>query len=99
MELLKNPTFMTWAFAFFSVMAVVVGVYRETLYREKGMEMQKRLLEGQTAIENTVKQLVNQGKITKEAAQEILKTVVSSQVNVEEKVITKTSPEKKGEHN
>ena len=61
--------------------------------------MQKRMLEEQTAIKNRVNELVKQGKINKETAQEILTTVISSQVQLKEKVIIKLSPEKKDRAN
>ena len=77
-----------------------------TLHREKDnrlqkelMKMQNRMLEEQTAIKNSVNELVKQGKITKETAQEILTTVISNQVQVEEEVIIKLSPEKKNRKN
>lgn len=82
------------------IMVIVLGVYRDYLHREKDsrqqkeqMETQKRMLEKQTAIENRLNELVKQGKITKEAAQEILTTTIkaSSQVTVEGEVIRKPS--------
>ena len=87
-------------------MVIMLGVYRDYLHREKDnrlqkelMKMQNRMLEEQTAIKNSVNELVKQGKITKETAQEILTTVISNQVQVEEEVIIKLSPEKKNRKN
>lgn len=101
---MKNTTFITVMWILFGILVIVLGVYREHLYREKDrqqqkelMEMQRRILEEQTAIKNTVNELVKQGKITKEAAQEILETVVSSQVTVKDEVrIRLTPPERTG---
>jgi signal transduction histidine kinase len=99
MELFKNTAFMTALWILFGIAVIVLGVYREHLYREKNnqqqkelMEMQKRVLEEQTAIKNTVNKLVKQGTITEGAAQEILKTVVSSQVTVKDEVLIKLLP-------
>jgi uncharacterized protein YaaR (DUF327 family) len=99
MELLKNTTFITVLWIIFGITVIVLGVYREHLYREKDshqqkelMEMQKRMLEEQTTIKNTVNELVKQGKITKEVAHEILETVVSSQVSVKDEVTIRLSP-------
>jgi hypothetical protein len=84
------------------ILVIVLGVYRERLYREKDrqqqkelMETQRRILEEQTAIKNTVNELVKQGKITKEAGQEILETVISSQVTVKDELKIISPPPKK----
>jgi hypothetical protein len=104
MDLMKNTTFVTWLWIFCGILVVVLGVYREHLYRDndshqqkKLMEMQKRVLDEQIALKNTVNELVRQGKITKATAQEILKTVVSSQVTLTEEVIMKLSPDDHGQ--
>lgn len=104
MGLLKNTTFITYLWIFLGFAVIALGAYREHLYREKDSKQQKalietqnRLLEGQTALHNKVNELVKQGKITKEAAQEILTTTLkaSSRISFEAEVIKKPSPTEK----
>ena len=99
MDLMKNTTFITVLWTLFGIGAIVLGVYREHVYREKDTEQQNKLLqnqqlmqEQQTALMNKVDKLVKQGKIPERVAKEILTVVVSSQVSVKDEVIKKLAP-------
>ncbi len=99
MDLMKNTTFITVLWTLFGIGVIVLGVYREHLYREKDsqqqgelLQNQQRMQEQQTALMNRVNELVKQGKISEKVAKEILTVVVLDQVSIKEEVIKKLSP-------
>lgn len=99
MDLMKNTTFITVLWTLFGIGVIVLGVYREHLYREKDTQQQSELLqnqqrmqEQQSALLSKLDELVKQGKIPERVAKEILTVVVSSHVAIKEEVIKRLSP-------
>lgn len=106
MDLLKNMTVINLVYILLGILLILVGVYRENVYRDKDekqknriielqqkqIELQQRIDSNQISLQNTIDHLVKTGEMTKETANKILKIDLKDNVSVEDSVEMKLRP-------